>query len=839
MIHGKSCRVPNSEEVSPMARFLRSLLSLLPLTLPLVLVSCGPNGPSSPQLAEPGPPFELTDQRGGSFGSQQLAGRVWVGHLFASSCGEPCDAALAAQLRLQNELFNHYQVDDLWLVSISLDSVTDTVSALDAFAEQTAKAYGERWRFLGGPTQDTVEVGSANLGLEVTAEAGLGALGDIGESLVLVDRDGRAVGQYDARSKEDVDRLLVDLEKALATSSDIVMAPKSDLPRVAYPPDSKNPPWLESVVEEQKNDGDDIEAIRDFSFVDHIESSGIRFLQRVVDDAGRNYKGVHYDHGNGVAIADVDGDGHEDLYFTTQLGRNQLWRNRGDGTFDDWTRRADVGLGERVSVTASFADLDNDGDPDLFVTTVNDGNVLFENQGEGRFVDVTERAGLGYSGHSSAADIFDFDNDGRLDLYLANIGQYTGDEKGRAGYDVGFEDAFSGHLFPERTEHSILYRNLGDGTFEDVTEAMGLDDGSWTGDATPIDADGDGDQDLYVLDMQGDDDYYENQDGQRFVHRPEVFRKTPWGSMGVKAFDWDNDGSLDLFVSDMHSDMSERIGPEREKLKSRMQWPKEALGDSGPNTFGNAFFLNGSNGIFAEVSDRIGVENYWPWGLSIGDLNADGFEDVFLTSSMNYPWRYGLNSVLLNVGERRYFANAEIVLGIEPRYTDGDTVTPWFELNCGGDQNAHPLFPPICQGQDGWVQVEGALGSRSSVIFDLDGDGDLDIVTNEFHSAPQVLISDLSEKHTVHALEIDLVGSTSNRDGLGARVVVSAGGQDYTKVYDGQSGYLSQSSHRLYFGLGEANEVERITVRWPSGQEQVVEGPIPASGKRIIEEPES
>lgn len=808
---------------------------LLASVLAVSHVACSPSTQDS-DSAPPPAPFELTDQRGQSFGSQQLAGRVWVGHVFTSGCGSPCAEAMEAQGRLQQELFNHPQVDDLWLVSLGLNPVDDTVAARRRFADEQAKAYDERWRFLGGSPEELARVAQQHLALPMTGDDSLASLPEVAHLLALVDRDGRHQALYDARQRQDIDRLLNDIETALAESTSIAKAAKPSLPTVAWPDGADNPAWLTPRADAQRAASQDWTVRHDFAFTDQVAASGITFVHRVVDDAGRNYKGVHYDHGNGLSVADVDGDGHEDLYFTTQLGRNQLWRNLGDGTFEDWTARAGVGLGERVSVTASFADVDNDGDADLFVTTVNDGNVLFVNRGDGTFDDVTETSGLSHVGHSSAAEFFDFDNDGNLDLYVANIGQYSGDDRGRADYDVGFEDAFSGHLFPERTEHSLLYKGRGDGTFEDVTEAMGLDDGSWTGDATPIDVDGDGDQDLYVLDMQGDDDYYENQGGEGFVRRSDLFPRTPWGSMGVKAFDWNADGRLDLYITDMHSDMSERIGPEREKLKSRMQWSEEALGDSGPSTFGNAFYQQRADGTFEEVSNAIGAENYWPWGLSAGDLNADGFDDVILTSSMNFPWRYGLNSVLLNDAGQR-FVDAEVVLGVEPRYFEGRTVTPWFELDCGGDLTAHALYTPICQGHSDWILVEGALGTRAAALFDLDGDGDLDIVTNEFHSAPQVLINDLAQRHTVRALEVDLVGSQSNRDGLGARVTVSAGGRDYLKVYDGQSGYLSQSSQRLYFGLGDSEVVDRILVQWPSGQEQVVEGPIDVPARRTIEEP--
>src|SRR5438552_8966211 len=167
------------------------------------------------------------------------------------------------------------------------------------------------------------------------------------------------------------------------------------------------------------------QAFYGFRFSDQIVESGMQFEHHIVDDAGITYKAAHYDHGNGIAVADVDGDGLLDIYFTTQLGTNQLWRNLGQGKFEDITRKAGVGLADQIVVTASFADIDNDGDPDLFVTTVRHGNHLFENLGDGRFRDISKEAGLDYVGHSSGAVFFDFDNDGLLDLFLVNVGVYT------------------------------------------------------------------------------------------------------------------------------------------------------------------------------------------------------------------------------------------------------------------------------------------------------------------------------------------------------------------------------------------------------------------------------
>jgi hypothetical protein len=588
------------------------------------------------------------------------------------------------------------------------------------------------------------------------------------------------------------------------------------------PDDLQDASWLKKLAAAQAKAVEGVKAFHDFTFTDRRSESGITFQHHIVADAGKTYKAAHYDHGNGLAIADVDGDARTDIYFVNQVGGNQLWRNAGGGKFEDITASAGVAVPDRVSVTASFADIDNDGDADLYVTTVRGGNLLFENDGKGRFRDITAAAGLAYVGHSSGAVFFDYDRDGRLDLFLVNVGRYTTNTVAGDGYKyyVAFEDAFSGHLKPERAERSILYHNEGANRFVDASKRMGIVDLSFTGDATALDGNDDGWLDLYLTNMEGDDQYYENAAGKTFVRKSrQVFPRTSWGSMGIKVFDFNNDGRLDIFVTDMHSDMSQTIPPEQEKLKSTMKWPVSFRGTGKTSIWGNSFFVKEGPNKFREVSDDIGAENYCPWGPSVGDLNADGFDDAFIASGMNYPERYMINSVKLNDGGRR-FVDAEFVLGIEPR--SGGVSTPFFELDASGKDRNHK----DAQGEAGRVAIWGARGTRSSAIFDLDADGDLDIVTNDFNAAPMVLISNLSEKTQVRYVAVQLTGSSSNRNGLGAVVKVMAGGATYTRVFDGNSGYLSHGLYPLYFGLSGAQAIDGIEVQWPSGKTQTVTGPF-------------
>ena len=287
-----------------------------------------------------------------------------------------------------------------------------------------------------------------------------------------------------AASTTDSDEALDELLSGTELTSPLS---KSDAVQDLYVP-SKSlviPDWLASRGAEQLATRDQFDVFHGFQFYNRQPESGIDWESTIVNDAGKTYVAAHYDHGNGVAIADVDRDGLYDLYLTSQIGANALYRNLGSGNFENITQTAGVALADRISVTASFADIDNDGDADLFVTTVRGGNALFRNDGGGKFTDISNSAGVDYVGHSSASVFFDYDRDGLVDLFVTNVGKYTTEEVGEGGYYRSRSGAFAGHLQPELTETSILYRNIDGTRFEDVTEATNLIDDSWSGAATP------------------------------------------------------------------------------------------------------------------------------------------------------------------------------------------------------------------------------------------------------------------------------------------------------------------------------------------------------------------
>jgi len=214
--------------------------------------------------------------------------------------------------------------------------------------------------------------------------------------------------------------------------------PPSPMPQVPYPDEDPSLDTMQAREDAQLKTVDQFKVFYQFHFKDELKESGITFRPGITVYGKERYMKVHYDHGSGIAVADVTGDGLYDIYFVNQVGGNELWKNLGNGKFKNITDEAGVGLKGRISVAAAFADVNNSGHQDLYVTTVMGGNVLFKNDGHGHFTDITKEAGLDLVSHSSGALFFDYDKDGLVDLLVCNVGVYTTNEKDPDGAYVAF-----------------------------------------------------------------------------------------------------------------------------------------------------------------------------------------------------------------------------------------------------------------------------------------------------------------------------------------------------------------------------------------------------------------
>jgi len=553
-------------------------------------------------------------------------------------------------------------------------------------------------------------------------------------------------------------------------------------------------------------------------FEECAEKVGLKFRTSFLPlEQGENFNVNLYDHGCGLAAADFDGDGHDDLYVLNQLGPNALYRNRGDGTFEDVTEKAGVALDGRISVAAAFGDADGDGDPDLYVTTTRGGNAYFENLGEGRFRDGTKEAGLRLVEESMGATFFDMDGDGDLDLLVTNSGRWTLDAFNQDYAYYQGKRNLAGVVKSEPL-HNVLYRNDGKAHFTDVTDEAGMQGKGWADDAEIFDMDGDGDPDVYVTNMFGANALYRNDGKGRFTDvAATALGKTSWGAMGARAFDYDGDGRLDLFVTDMHSDMWIDSSWSVSLVEPKVRYPSflahpVALGLQSPAAekdfealasirndevlFGNTLFRNRGDGTFEEVSGPAGAETFWPWGIAEGDFDGDGHVDAFLPAGMGYPFFFWPNSLLRNRGNGTFEDVAA---------ASGTAAPP------GGDAWPEKI-------RDG----PAYRSARCAATGDFDEDGRLDLVVSTFNDR---LLYYRNVSPPGAWCELRLVGAGANRAAVGAVARLTVGGKVLVRQVQSAGGYLSQNSNRLHFGLGAAKGIDRLEIRWPDGRTEVVASP--------------
>ena len=491
------------------------------------------------------------------------------------------------------------------------------------------------------------------------------------------------------------------------------------------------------------------------------------------------------DMGSGAGFVDYDNDGDLDLYVVNNPGPlkveisskspgNILYRNNGDGTFIDVTETA--GVGDRGhGMGCVFGDYDNDGDADLYVTNFG-SNILYRNNGDGTFSDVTEEAGVGDDQWSTGAIFGDYDRDGDLDLYVCNYVEYSlasiekmKSESKQAGKSV--PSALNPIAFD--AQDNILFRNNGDGTFSDVTAELGVAaNGGRSMQAIFTDFDLDGDLDLYVANDLTPNFVYENNGDGTFA---DVSRES-WaadfrGSMGLATGDYDSDGDLDLFIShwiDQENTLYRNLwveGSEITDTKTTEADPIRLIDES----YGS---------LLAEISMKdIG------WGTDFFDYDNDSDLDIFVANGSTFQY-LEMPKFLIRQKDR-LFRN---------------------------------------EGNGSFIEIANDVGigtlpsrvGRGVAFGDYDNDGDVDFFVVNNHDRAVLWRNDGGNRNAW--LQVKLVGTADNRDGVGSKIRVTAGGLTQIREINAGASYMSFNSLTAEFGLGQESMVDSIEVVWPNGE---------------------
>jgi hypothetical protein len=518
-----------------------------------------------------------------------------------------------------------------------------------------------------------------------------------------------------------------------------------------------------------------------FSFTNVGEKAG---LNARVEYGGRDTnKYLLETTGTGIAAFDYDSDGWMDIFLVNgtvlegfpagQEPTNHLYRNRGDGTFEDVTARSGLaasGWGQG----ACTGDYDNDGREDLFVTYWGQ-NRLYRNAGDGRFEDVTGNAGLTSKRvrWGAGCAFLDYDRDGKLDLFAANyidldLSATPLPSSGLCRYK-GLPVACGPPGLPGGK--NVLFHNRGDGTFQDVSDASGITkaSGTYALGVSTLDFDGDGWVDLYVANDSNPSALYRNNKNGTFTDIGTTagcaFSQDgkAQAGMGVAIGDYDRNGTMDIFKTNFAGDTS-------------------------------TMYANGGKGMCEDrtFASGFGLNTRWlGWGVGFLDLDSDGWLDLFLANGHVYP---EVRQLKTEAGyEQRKVVYRNLRNG---RFAD---IT---------EQLGPPATIP--------------KASRGAAFADFDNDGDVDIAVTNLHDTPDLFRLDQTGER--HWITLKLTGTKSNRSAIGSLVrVVTADGEQRQEVRGGGS-YYSQNDLRLQFGLGQARAVERVIVRWPNGDEEVWSG---------------
>jgi len=541
-------------------------------------------------------------------------------------------------------------------------------------------------------------------------------------------------------------------------------------------------------------------------FEESAERAGLTRVHRAfLPNAAKNIPKPGEHMPPGVAVLDFDGDGLEDLFVVGGDG-NRLYRNRG-GSYEDVTDRAGVGGKEGEAVGALAFDYDNDGRTDLYVTYLDRGNLLYRNRGDGTFEEVGGRAGVALKDYCTSAAAIDYDRDGWPDLYVLVYGPPD------RGPNIAADNAPPNHLF----------HNNGDGTFRDVSKETRTDDTGWGLALESADFDGDGWPDLYVANDFGNHLYLHNDGNGTFSRRgKKAGVLDPGFGMGVAIDDYDGDGRLDFYVSNYSFPLNWFL------RDPQFPMPDPPYGYFRPLIWrrltllsrGSSLFRNLGDGRFERTSDEADVwDTSWSWGCVFIDADLDGRPDLYV-----------VNGMVTGKNEREREIDFWNLMSSEfKKFEKGTPIAEFGQDSLWGR-------PPkrFYRNRDGRrfdelaavTGLESQANQRGLVITDANGDGAPDLFATGFLQPPALWIN--RNPSRAKTLVVTLHGDPSapgrfrsTREALGAVVTVEAGERRRSQPVAAGYSFLSSGSRALYFGLGDRARADRVTVHWPSGRTTV------------------
>lgn len=565
------------------------------------------------------------------------------------------------------------------------------------------------------------------------------------------------------------------------------------------------------------SDANAAEALSRYGFYleESAKASGIDFKHTApkLDPQLSHFMEVIASMGAAVSVADYDRDGWQDMYVVNsgEGSRNALYRNKGDGTFEDVA--AQVGLadlnraGTGVSMGAVWGDYDNDGFEDLFLYKWGKPELFHNDGGEG-FSRVTETAIRLPWMNANTAVWFDYDRDGLLDLF---VGGYFPE-------NVDLWHLETTRIMPNSFEYAsnggrkYLFHNLGGGRFEEVSEALGIQSRRWALAAVAADLRGTGYPDLFIANDYGVSELFLNEGGKRFreVGKESGVGSSPKSGMNASVGDILNEGRLSIYVSNISE---EGVLMQGNNLWVPL-WDPESGGSSIRARYGN-------------VANAMGVEmGGWSWGAQFGDLNNDGFLDLFLT-----------NGFLSLDRERSYWYDySKVAGGNQAIISDAANWPSLHGRTLAGYQRKHVW---VNYGKAHFTEVSRVVGvtdlldGRSLAMADFSNRGALDVaVANQ--RGPLLLYRNTVTPEN-HWIQFELEGRSSNRSAIGAQVRLFWNEGHQVQEVSGGSGFSAQNQRGLHFGVGQASRVDRVEVRWPSGRTQIIESPELGKIHRIME----